>query len=677
MVDVTSPNIQTEKWLHKRIGAVLRFLAGLPLIFLCLLLLTIALKLVFLTKNWSALEPAGWASIARALWKGLRFDASILSCILIPGTLLYFAAFITQWRFLRWILQGYFALVALLMPLLWLADLQYFEETGKHFTSELLDYLGPSVWPDISGAFKLHPWLSSLSLLVCAALLVLTVLGIRRLSRVCFSTGEMRRAYFLLALPVFLLLEGLAVHGTFHHQALRIGDSCISSNPHINALCLNPVFSSFKASTSSTGRQFRFYDEEFNIATTRNLLGCGKVPPLNPRYPLLRESSGFERGNRKNIVVFVLESWSGQDMGCLGSKAGVTPVFDDLARGGLLFTRFYATGIRTAEGMLSILCSFPNQPSRAIMGRPGVYQTHWRSISQILDEIGYRNLFISGRSLKFDNMKEFLGFIRFHTIIGKDDFPASVTASKDSWAGYSDEDVMRRADEEFARSKDRPFLGVIYTMNSHSPFEIPPGVPTAYPPSSVTNKYLNSIKYTDATLGSFFRLARSRPYFKDTIFLFVADHARTREKFGLADQHYIPLLIYAPGQISPGTDSQVAGQVDLLPTILGLLQLKTIHASWGRDLLTAPKDEGFAFCVVGGEVRWRQDKYLLSDHLSRRSPLLFDTIRDPKCTENLWQKRKKDGETLQTRLRAYLSLSQTLLRKNRVYPWGSERPMPS
>jgi phosphoglycerol transferase MdoB-like AlkP superfamily enzyme len=657
-----------EKLPRKQGRTLLRFLAGIPLIFLGLLLLTLALKLVFLANNWSALRPAGYASIARALWKGFRFDTAILSYILIPGTVLYYAAFITRWRPLKWILTGYFAAVALLLPLLWLADLQYFEETGKHFTSELLDYLGPSIWPDISGAFKLHPCLSSLSLLACAALPILAVLGIRRVLQACLPAGEVRRIYYLLTLPILLSLEVVGAHGTLQHYPLRIGDSCISTNPYVNALCLNPVFSSFKASISATGRQFQFYNEGFNISTTRDLLGCGQSPPLAPRYPLLRESPGTEQGNRKNIVIFLLESWSGKDMGCLGSKAGVTPVFDDLARQGLLFTRFYATGIRTPETVLSTLCSFPNQPSRAIMGRPTVYQTHWRSISQILAEAGYRNLFISGRSLKFDSMDKFLELIHFHTIIDKRDFPPSASASKDSWAGYSDEDVMRRADEEFARVKDRPFLGVIYTMNSHSPFEIPPGFPTVYPPTSVTNKYLNSVKYTDTTLGSFFQLARSRPYFENTVFLFLADHARTRDKFNLADQHYIPLLIYAPGHVSPGINPVVGSQVDLLPTILDLLQLKARHASWGRNLLKLPKNQGFAFCVVGGEGRWHGDGYLLSDHLSRRPPLLFDTTKDPECTKNLWQKRKRVAEALRTKLRAYLSLSQTLLRQNRIHP---------
>ena len=660
---------QRKKLPAERGHSVLRFLTGLPLIFLCLLLLTLALKLVFLTKNWSALRPTGYASIATALWKGLRFDTAILSYILIPGTLLYYAAFVTGWRLLKWVLGGYLAAVALLMPLLWLADLQYFEETGKHFTSELLDYLGPSIWPDISGAFKLHPWLSSLSLLACLALPILAALGIRRLLKACLPAGGISRPYYLLlTLPVFLLLEGVGAHGTLKHNELRIGDSCISPNPYINALCLKPVYSSFKASISFTGRQFQFYNEGFNISTTRDLLGCSQAPPPSPRYPLLRESPGTEQGNRKNIVIFVLESWSSQDMGCLGSKADVTPVFDDLARKGLLFTRFYATGIRTPEGMLSILCSFPNQPSRTTMERPVVYQTHWRSISQILDEVGYRNLFISGRSLKFANMEEFLRLVHFHTIIGKGDFPSSVSASKDSWAGYSDEDVMRRADEEFAHVKDRPFLGVIYTMNSHSPFEIPPGFQTAYPPTSVTNKYLNSVKYTDTTLRSFFQLARSRPYFKNTIFLFVADHARTREKFNLADQHYIPLLIYAPGHVSPGLNPVVGSQADLLPTILDLLQLKAQHASWGRDLLKLRKDQGFAFCVVGSEGRWHESRYLLNDNLGRRPPLLFDTTKDPKCTKNLWSKEREVAEALRTKLRAYLSLSQTLLHQNRIYP---------
>ena len=667
-------NSLKEKLLGGHTGLTLRFLAGLPLILLYLLLLTFVLKIAFLAKNWSALQPAGYGPIAWALWKGLRFDTSILSYVLLPAILLYFAAFITQWRCLKWVLGGYLVALSFSISFLSFVDIQYFEETGKHLTSEISDYLGVSIWPDISSAFRLHPWLSSLSVLACMAIAVFTPLAFRWLWKNCLSTDELRRAYSLLALPICILLGCIGARGGLQHRNLQVGDSLISTSPYLNALCLNPVYSTLKATFSSSAKQnVPFYAEESSIRTVRELLGGNGSAFLSSRYPLLRASQGTEQGNRKNIVIFLLESWSGEDIGCLGSQKGVTPVFDDLARKGLLFNHFYATGIRTPEGVFSILCSFPNQPQRPIMGWPAIYHDHWRSISQILSEAGYHNVCIHGRDLHFARLRKFLRFIQFHKIIDYRDFPASAKPSTDSWRGYDDEELMRRADGEFGTIKDRPFFGIISTMNTHPPFHTPEGFTLTFPSTSLSNKFLNALKYSDRTLGLFFDLARKKSYFKNTIFLFVADHARTRERLSLSDQHHIPLLIYSPGYISPSINPVVGSQVDLVPTILGLLQLKAYHASWGRNLLEVPKDEGFAICVAGDEVRWRDSRYLLNDNLTEHPPLLFDLTKDPTCTTDLWPQQAETGEVFKTRLRAYLSLSQTLLLQNRVYPLSLDR----
>jgi phosphoglycerol transferase MdoB-like AlkP superfamily enzyme len=302
------------------------------------------------------------------------------------------------------------------------------------------------------------------------------------------------------------------------------------------------------------------------------------------------------------------------------------------------------------------------------MHLPVIQQIHWRPISQILAEAGYKNLFIHGRELDFDGIHEFLHYIHFHTIIDRNDFPPTAIPANDSWPGYHDEDVMRRADEEFARYSAQPFFGIIYTMNTHPPFVTPDGFPQVVPPTSIQNKYLNSLKYSDYALQIFFALARDRSYFKNTIFILVADHTRTKDNFNLSNQHHIPLLIYAPGIIDPGINPVTGSQVDLLPTILGLLNLRTRHSAWGQDLLNLNPADGFAISVVGNDVRWHDREFLLNDGLSKSPPLLFDVTRDPDCTADIWLQQTKTGMEIQSKLRAYVSLSQTLLYQNRVYP---------
>jgi len=215
----------------------------------------------------------------------------------------------------------------------------------------------------------------------------------------------------------------VAARGGPQSPSLRLGDSCISTSPYINAVCLNPIYSIFTSTFLPSGK-FTFSTEEANVLTVRELLDIRQSPVVDKDYPLLRISQGTDGGNRKNVVIFILESWSGKDIGCLGSGNNVTPFFDGLARQGTLFTNFFATGVRTAEGVFSILCSFPNQPLKPIMDRPVVYQTRWRPLSQILAETGYQTLFVHGASLNFDSLNKFLKYIGFKKIIDKRKFAA-------------------------------------------------------------------------------------------------------------------------------------------------------------------------------------------------------------------------------------------------------------
>lgn len=626
-----------------------------------------ALRLGFAMAFSHFLHGAALGAIVAALLKGLRFDAAAASFLLLPALPVYMLGLARAPRPCRRLLRVYLALAFVAVMACALGDMQYFEESGKHLTYEALGYLDRTSLPVYAGALKLHPWITILSLLATAlagggAYFAFGRLLHRPLSH-NRSAWRHAGASLLFAAPLVILARG-----GLQSRPLTIGDSCISPNPYLNALCLNPVYSALFTSVAGERERFHFGDDATNICTVRGLLGIDAAAPLSDRHPLLRTSPGTAGGNRKNVVIFVLESWSGKDIGCLGGRPDATPAFDALARQGLLFTNFQATGIRTAEGMVSILCAFPNMPVLPVLKRHEAFQTHWRAISQILAETGYTNIFIHGRDLDFDNVTDFLRLIHFDRIIDRRDFPPSVSPVSDAWPGYNDMDVMRRADEVFAAQGGKPFLGTIYLMNSHPPFMTPEDFPKLVKPTSNANKFLNSLHYTDAALGTFFDCARKQPYFKDTYFLFVADHARTGDKFTLSSKHHIPFLIYAPEMIKPGVRAAAAAQTDILPTVLGLLNLGARHASWGRDLLATPDERGFAVSVEGSEIRWRDQERLLNDSLSSQSPQLFDFKQDPKCENDVAAGQPQVAAELQKKLHAWLSLSQTMLDQNRIYP---------
>jgi phosphoglycerol transferase MdoB-like AlkP superfamily enzyme len=151
-------------------------------------------------------------------------------------------------------------------------------------------------------------------------------------------------------------------------------------------------------------------------------------------------------------VLFILESWTARHVGVLGGRS-MTPFFDGLSRQGAFFDQFFANGLRTPEGMFSILSSFPNQPLRRILGRASSYLVRWRTMSEILAEVGYDTIFVHGRDLDFDRLSSFLKVSRFERIIDRHSFPPSAPAGE-GHGRDDDEEVMRHAHQQFARRRD-------------------------------------------------------------------------------------------------------------------------------------------------------------------------------------------------------------------------------
>ncbi len=653
-------------------GSLLRFTIGFLGVTLFFWAILFAQKAVFIWFNWDGLRSSGSRSLAEGLAQGLRFEAVTLGYVLSPVLLLFYAIAFTGWRPLHWLLSAYAVVLALVTSLDGLADLQYFAEAGAHLTYEATSYLDLSLVPIVAGAFAQQPLLSSVSLVACLGVVWLTAALMRRLIRFSFPVENARsRLAVALAFPVWVLLIAIATRGGIQKFPVMIGDCRISASPYVNALCLDPMFSVLQSSVAPSKPEYQFHDEASNARVVRQLLGSGLTNSTTAtarNYPVLRTSPGTERGNRKNVVIFVLESWTARHVGALGGRPDVTPFFDALTRQGAFFDHFFANGLRTPEGMFSILCSFPNQPRRRILGRESSYLVRWRPLSEVLAEVGYDTIFVHGRDLEFDQMNKFLKASRFERVIDRGSFPPTVRRSDSAWPGYNDEEVMRRAHQEFGHENGRPFLGVVYTMNTHQPFMTPEGYPLLVPPTSDLNRFLNALNYSDYTLRVFFEVARTDPYFANTVFILVADHSRTRDTFNLANQHHIPFLIYAPGFVPAGVHRVVGSQLDILPTVLGLLELKASHSSWGQDLLSLPEERGFAVSVAGGEIRWRDRRYLLADGLTGAPPLLCDLSVDPACRVDVRSAHRALADELQTKLRAFLSLSQTMMYRDRVHP---------
>jgi phosphoglycerol transferase MdoB-like AlkP superfamily enzyme len=209
------------------------------------------------------------------------------------------------------------------------------------------------------------------------------------------------------------------------------------------------------------------------------------------------------------------------------------------------------------------------------------------TLASVLGQHGYSTEFIYGGAANFDDMRAFFLGNGFDRVIEQRDFiqPSFVA----TW-GVSDEDLVERANEEFRRPRDRPFFALLLSSSNHEPFEIPVGRIEPY--NSPLHTRENAIKYADHAIGHFFALARREAYFANTVFVVVADHDARVKGAPLVplERFRVPALVIGPG-VPVGPYDRVASQIDLAPTLLGLMGIAATLPTPGRNLLRLPDDD--------------------------------------------------------------------------------------
>lgn len=283
-----------------------------------------------------------------------------------------------------------------------------------------------------------------------------------------------------------------------------------------------------------------------------------------------------------NIILVTIESLSAKYLGSNGDGRNLTPNLDQLRKQSLYFNNFYATGTRTDRGLEAITLSIPPTPGRSIVKRVG-RESGFASLGQQLHAVGYDSVFVYGGRGYFDNMNAFFAGNGYR-VVDQSSVDEADIHFKNAW-GMADEDLYRQtlklADANFAQHK--PFLLQLMTTSNHRPYTYPDGRIDI----QSGNGRDGAVKYTDYAIGQFLEQARTKPWFDNTLFVFVADHtAGSAGKEDLPIANYqIPLWIYAPTMIEARESSQLASQIDLAPTLLGLLNLSYESTFFGRNLL--------------------------------------------------------------------------------------------
>lgn len=290
-----------------------------------------------------------------------------------------------------------------------------------------------------------------------------------------------------------------------------------------------------------------------------------------------------------NVIVIMVESLSAKFMGKFGNADSITPNLDKLADESIFFTNFYATGTRTVRGLEAFSLSVPPTPGSSIIRRPN--NANLFNASTIFKQAGYEISFIFGGYSYFDNLNKFFSSNNYK-VIDRSDFSSEEISFSNVW-GVADEDLLFKGLVELDKNyqSGKPFFSLIMTTSNHRPYTFPEGR-IDLPSGGGRNA---AVKYTDYAIGRFFEEARKKEWFKDTIFVITADHcAASAGKVNLpVAQYHIPLMIYNPQILKPKQVDNLASQIDIIPTVLGILNLPHKTKLWGTDILNFPANRAF------------------------------------------------------------------------------------
>ena len=307
-----------------------------------------------------------------------------------------------------------------------------------------------------------------------------------------------------------------------------------------------------------------------------------------------------------NVVLIVVESLSAKFLGSFGGETGLTPRLDALARDGLAFSQLYATGTRTVRGLEAITLSVPPTPGRSIIKRQN--NTGMFTIGTVFRDAGYTTTFYYGGYGYFDNMNAFFAGNGFQ-VVDRADLPADGVQFSNVW-GVSDEDLLDRVLVDAGRqaATGQPFFSLVLTTSNHRPYTYPAGrVPI--PPGTGRS---GAVQYTDYAIGRFIDAARREPWFDDTVFVVIADHCASsagRARIPV-DRYRIPMIVYAPGFVAPRSVDTLASQIDVAPTLLGLLGFRYQSAFFGQDILRVPAARGRALLGTYQQLGYLRDGVL-------------------------------------------------------------------
>jgi phosphoglycerol transferase MdoB-like AlkP superfamily enzyme len=544
-----------------------------------------------LTRMALALRPEVAAldsgDLARGFAYGLGFDLAAAIYALAPFVLWLMLApgRIASTRVYRAMSVAWFFAACFAALLLGISEWLFWDEFGGRFNFIAVDYL-LYTHEVLANIWQSYPT-GKLLIAIALAAAVLTAMLARVLWRWSAAPAGGRPA-LLSVLVLALLVGGVTrfVDGDGKNFSARDSANELAGNG------LYEFFSALRRNELSFERYYATLPIADALATVRGAFATAHwIKPEAGGIERLVPGGGAER--KLNVVLVSVESLGAEFLGAYGDPRGLTPNLDRMAKDSLWFSRVYATGNRTVRGLEALALALPPTPGQSIVRRP--HNEKLFSLGSVLEDKDYAVLFAYGGYGYFDNMNAFFD-ANDYRVADRRSIPAARIEFENVW-GVADEHLYDQVIEEIDRDKaarpERPIFVHVMTTSNHRPYTYPGGRIDIASGSGRDG----AVKYTDFALGRLIERARTRSWFKDTVFVITADHgasARGTTQIPV-DKYLIPVFMYSPAHIAPQRVERLMSQIDIAPTLLGLLNFSYYTKFLGRDVLHSAPETDRAF----------------------------------------------------------------------------------
>ena len=572
-------SLNLKKVLHNRFGGILL----LYVVFIGISFISRTVLLSMSLVNVS-LNPL---SLLWAYGAGLFMDTVAFSYFMIPFVL--FLTFISD-RFFnspiyKKISITFYFVTFYILLFNGVAEYFFWEEFGVRYNFIAIDYLiyTTEVLGNIRESYPMPILISA----ILIADIALTYFIVKKKLMVIWleskSTIKQRMlgGFILLIIPIlsFTLIKNSTVE--------------ITKNHYNNELAKNGIHSLFAAFLNNELDYETFYatqNQKENFNQLHSMLKSENSEYLNNEtFDITRKITNSGEEKRYNVVFITVESLSAKFLGYKGGED--TPYLNAIADSSMLFTNLYAIGTRTIYGLEAATLGAPPKPGQSVIKRAN--NENMYSLGQVFKERGYHLKYIYGGYGYFDNMNYFFSHNGYE-IVDRNDLAEDEITFANTW-GACDQDIFNRTLKECDKSfaMGQPFLNHIMTTSNHRPFTYPEGIIDI--PSQTSRA--GGVKYCDFAIGEFIKKASLKPWFKNTVFVILADHcAGSAGQTELPFMEYqIPFIIYNTGLLKPQHIDKICSQIDVGPTLLGVMNWTYKSKFFGKDIIKMMPDEERAF----------------------------------------------------------------------------------